>query len=129
VTTLHAAIFANDALIGHADLRAYDPALGIYGGRFYPGEGYGAIRPIVMELMQEVWTRGRTADAGRLAGAYQRHDALTLEVRTPEGEPLHPATVHLEDASGTWRDGEPRIELVGLPSEEAMRFFDEGGGE
>jgi hypothetical protein len=120
---MHASIYANGALVGHAELRPLDVLMGICGGPFHPGEGYTTIRPVVLELMRRVWTRGAAVDTKRLREAYRKHDALQLEVRTPEGDVLHPASVHIEDASGLWKDVAPRIELQGLPSAEVRRHF------
>jgi hypothetical protein len=120
---MHASVYANGVLVGHADLEWIDVFMGVCGGPFHPGEGYDAIRPVVLELMRRVWARGATADAARLREAYRQHDALELEVRTPEGAALHPATIHIEDASGLWKDVAPRIELQGLPSAEVRRHF------
>lgn len=120
---MHASIYANGDLVGHADLAPLDVEMGICGGPFHPGSGYDVIRPTVLELMRRVWTRGHGASTALLREAYRRHDALDLEARTPEGEMLHPTTIHIEDASGMWKDVEPRIELQGLPSAEVDRHF------
>jgi hypothetical protein len=122
--SLHVNVYANGALVGRADLRPIDAGVGTYGGPFHPGEGYGPIRPVVLELMRRAWTRDEEPSEGDLREAYRRHDALELEVRTPDGVTLHPVTVHIEDAGGgVWADAEPRVELVGLPGVEARRYF------
>ena len=125
--SLRASIYANGALIGHADLQVLDPSMGTFGGAFHPDEAYDAIRPVVLELMRRAWPRRQATSARHLREAYRRHDALDLEVRTAEGAVLHPATVHIEDAGGVWTDEAPRIELLGLPEAEAQRHFPGGG--
>ena len=123
---LQAAIYANGTYIGEADLRPLDPAMGVYGGTFHPNEAYRAVRPVVLELMRRAWPRQHSASESHLREAYRRHDALDIEVRTADGAALHPTTVHIEDAGGVWRDEAPRIELLGLPEEEAQRHFSGG---
>ena len=125
---LHATVYANGALVGHADLFPVDLATGTYGGPFHPGEGYRAIRPIVLELMRRAWPRQQAPSAGRLREAYRRHEALALEVRTEGGEALHPSAVYIEDAGGVWTDVAPRVELLGLPDEEARLHFGNASG-
>ncbi|MDX1418464.1 MAG: hypothetical protein R3181_00740 [Rubricoccaceae bacterium] len=120
---LTVAVYANDALVGHADLHPLDPPLGVYGGAFEPTEGYGAIRPVVLELMRRAWPRQRAESPPHLDEAYRRHAGLALEVRTEAGEGLHPTSVHIEDAGGVWTDEAPRIEVRGLPDAEARRHL------
>jgi hypothetical protein len=125
---LHVTIYAGGAPVGHADLHPIDPGTGAYGGPFHPGAGYGAIRPVVLELVRRAWPRSESRSAGRLREAYRHHDALALEVRTEGDEALHPAAIFIDDASGVWTDAAPRIELVGLPEAEARRYFGDSGG-
>ncbi|HLT47903.1 MAG TPA: hypothetical protein VK002_11790 [Rubricoccaceae bacterium] len=128
MSALRVSVYANGAFVGHADLRPVDPETGTYGGPFNPGEGYAAVRPVVLELMRRTWPRQQAESAAHLREAYRRHDALALEVRTEAGEPLHPSAVYVEDAGGVWTDAVPRVELLGLPDEEARRHFGGGAG-
>ena len=121
---VHATVYANGVLIGHADLRPLDSTAGTYGGPFHPAEDYAAVRPTVLELMRRSWPRQERTSAGHLREAYRRHDALVLAVHVTGDEVLHPDAVYIEDAGGVWTDPTPRIEVQGLPVAERRRYFD-----
>lgn len=121
MTTARVIVFAGDAEVGRALVRALDPSMGVYGGRFEPGPSYSSVAPCIRSLTHLMLTAH--PDDPRLRDAYTAREGLRLRVEGHTGHRLHPETVHMVDASEMFPDEDLALELLGLPHAEAERLL------
>jgi hypothetical protein len=108
-------LYANEELIGWAELIPTDPPMGRAGGPFYPNENYGKIQPIIREYNLYDGTLGEVNGIKR-AEAQAKIDALRLSVITEDGEVLDPAGgANIADFSQELDEDPYQLDVIGLP--------------
>lgn len=116
-------LYANEELIGWAELIPTDPPMGRASGPFHPNDSYGKIQPIIREYHLYDGTLGEVNGIKRLE-TQAKIDALGLSVITDEGEVLDPAGgVHVADFSGELDDDPYQLDVIGLPFDIYERLF------
>jgi hypothetical protein len=116
-------LYANEELVGWADLISTDPPMGCASGPFYPNESYGKIQPIIREYNLYDGTLGEVNEQKRIE-AQDKIDALRLSVVTEDGEALDPLSgVHIVDFSEELVEDPYQLDVLGLPFDIYDRLF------
>jgi hypothetical protein len=116
-------LYANEELVGWADLISTDPPMGCASGPFYPNESYGKIQPIIREYNLYDGTLGEVNEQKRIE-AQDKIDALRLSVVTEDGETLDPLSgVHIVDFSEELVEDPYQLDVLGLAFDIYDRLF------
>jgi hypothetical protein len=116
-------LYANDELVGWAELTHTDPPMGCASGPFYPNESYGKIQPIIREYNLYDGTLGEVNEQKRIE-TQDKIDALRLSVVTEDGETLDPLSgVHIVDFSEELVEDPYQLDVLGLPFDIYDRLF------
>jgi hypothetical protein len=116
-------LYANDELVGWAELINTDPPMGCASGPFYPNDSYRKIQPIIREYHLYDGTLGEVNEQKRLE-AQAKIDALRLYVMTEDGEVLDPEVgVHVADFSEELDEDPYQLDVIGLPFDIYDRLF------
>jgi hypothetical protein len=116
-------LYANDELVGLAELTHTDPPMGCASGPFYPNESYGKIQPIIREYNLYDGTLGEVNEQKRIE-TQDKIDALRLSVVTEDGETLDPLSgVHIVDFSEELDEDPYQLDVLGLPFDIYDRLF------
>ena len=116
-------LYANDELVGWAELINTDPPMGSVSGSFYPNDNYKKIQPIIREHHLYDGTLGEVNELKRLE-AQAKIDALRLYVVTEDGEALDPLSgVHIVDFSEELEEDPYQLDVLGLPFDIYDRLF------
>ena|SRR5215475_5367215 len=107
-------LYANEVLLGWADLVPTDPSMGGVSGAFHPTENYRAIQATI-------WNAVAHSDYGKYhtpagVAAYAAKDALGLRVCTETKEPLEQVgPIWLDDFTDQLLTSEIVLDVVGVP--------------
>jgi hypothetical protein len=116
-------LYANDELVGWAELIPTDPPMGCASGPFYPNDSYRKIQPVIREYNLYDGTLGEVNEQKRLE-AQDKIDALRLSVITEDGEALDPLSgVHIVDYSVELAEDPYQLDVLGLPFDIYDRLF------
>jgi hypothetical protein len=116
-------LYANDELVGWAELIPTDPPMGCASGPFYPNDSYRKIQPVIREYNLYDGTLGEVNEQKRLE-AQDKIDALRLSVITEDGEALDPLSgVHIVDYSEELAEDPYQLDVLGLPFDIYDRLF------
>jgi hypothetical protein len=116
-------LYANEELVGWAELIPTDPPMGCASGPFYPNDSYRKIQPIVRECHLYDGSLGEVNEQKRIE-AQAKIDALRLYVITEDGEVLDPEVgVHIADFSEELDEDPYQLDVIGLPFEIYDRLF------
>lgn len=116
-------LYANEELVGWAELIYTDPPMGCASGPFYPNDSYRKIQPVIREYHLYDGTLGEVNGQKRIE-AQAKIDALRLSVTTEDGEVLDPAGgVHIADFSEELDEDPYQLDVLGLPFDIYDRLF------
>jgi hypothetical protein len=116
-------LYANEELVGWAELINTDPPMGSVSGPFHPNDNYKKIQPIIREHHLYDGTLGVVNEQKRLE-AQAKIDALRLSVITEDGEALDPLSgVHIVDFSEELDEDPYQLDVLGLPFDIYDRLF------
>ncbi|MGH9753291.1 MAG: hypothetical protein ACREA2_10955 [Blastocatellia bacterium] len=116
-------LYANEELVGRAELIHTDPPMGCASGPFYPNDSYRKIQPIIREHHLYDGTLGEVNRQKRLE-AQAKIDALRLSVVTEDGEILDPVGgAHIADFSEELDEDPYQLDVLGLPLDIYDRLF------
>lgn len=116
-------LYANEELVGWAELISTDPPMGCASGPFYPNDSYRKIQPIIREYHLFDGTLGEVNGEKRTE-AQAKIDALRLSVITEDGEVLDPAGgIHIADFSEELDEDPYQLDVIGLPFDIYDRLF------
>jgi hypothetical protein len=116
-------VYANEMLVGSAELVPADPPMGYASGPFYPNDNYKKIQIIIREHHLYDGTLGKVNEQ-KLREAQAGIDALRLSVITEDGEVLDPSNgFDIVDFSGELDEDPYELEVLGLPFEIYDRLF------
>lgn len=116
-------LYANEELVGWAELIYTDPPMGCASGPFYPNDSYRKIQPIIREYHLYDGTLGEVNGQKRIE-AQAKIDALRLSVITEDGEVLDPlGGVHIADFSEELDEDPYQLDVLGLPFDIYDRLF------
>jgi hypothetical protein len=116
-------LYANDELVGWAELTHTDPPMGCASGPFYPNDNYRKIQPIIREYNLYDGTLGEVNEQKRIE-AQDKIDGLRLSVVTEDGETLDPLSgVNIVDFSEELDEDPYQIDVLGLQFDTYERLF------
>src|SRR5262245_66617553 len=108
-------LYANDELVGWAELTHTDPPMGCASGPFYPNDSYRRIQPIIREYNLYDGTLGEVNEQKRLE-EQTKIDALRLSVVTVDRAALDPlGGVDVVDFSDGLVEEPSQLDVIGLP--------------
>jgi hypothetical protein len=116
-------LYANEELVGWAELISADPPMGRVSGPFYPNDSYKKIQPFIRESHLYDGSLGEVNEQKRIE-AQAKIDALRLYVITEAGEVLDPEVgVHIADFSEELDEDPYQLDVIGLPFDIFDRLF------
>jgi hypothetical protein len=116
-------LYANEELVGWAELIYTDPPMGCVSGPFYPNDNYKKIQPVIREHNLYDGSFG-IRDEQKLIEAQDKINGLCLVAVTEDGETLNPVGgVHIVDFSEELDEDPYQLDVLGLPHDTFDRLF------
>ena len=105
-------LFAGDELIGWADVKLTDHSMGVASGTLNPSPAYKAVQP---SIQAQTEINATLLDAEKRQELDAQFAQLNLNVKTENGDMLHPVAIYIGDLAEEVGEIEIELSLLGLP--------------